>query len=179
LPAIAWVGLVVARPAFAEDERAVSVSAGWATFSAPGKATSSGTPPTVSPDIGGTLSLIYEYAIGTDVALRGEAVGAMFSGGNTSKQTTLSYAGVADVGVTFRFDVLRYVPYAFGGIGGMMTDGGPLGTTGELAIVVGGGLDVLVDRAKSFGVEARLCAFGGTVTVFTLGLRGTIRWGYL
>lgn len=179
MPAIACTGLLLARPAFAEDERAISVSAGWATFSAPGKPTSSGTPPNIAPDVGGTLSLIYEYAIGTDVALRGEAVGAMFSGGNTTKESTLSYAGVADVGFVFRFDVLRYVPYAFGGIGGMVTDGGPLGTTGEVAIVVGGGLDVLVNRARSFGIEGRLCAFGGTVTVFTLGVRGSMRWGYL
>jgi hypothetical protein len=167
------------RVARAEDERALSVSLGWATFSEPGQQMGTGTPPAVSPDIGGSLSIIYERAFGTDVAFRAEVVGAGFSGGNTTKQGALSDAGVGDVGITFRFDILRYVPYGFGGVGGMMTSGGPLGTTGELALVVGGGLDVLVNRSWSWGIEGRLAAFGGTITVFTLGLRGTIRWGYL
>jgi hypothetical protein len=179
LPAIVCASVLVARTALAEDERALSASIGWATFSAPGKANGSGTPPEVAPDVGGSLSIIYEYAIGTDVALRGELAGAVFSGGNTTKQSAMSYAGVGDVGVVFRFDVLRYVQYGFGGVGGLLTAGGPLGTTGEVALVVGGGLDVLVSRSWSFGVEGRLAGFGGTVNVLTLGLRGTIRWGYL
>ena len=180
MPAIACVWATFsARDARAEDERALSVSAGWATFSAPGKPMRSATPPEVAPDVGGALSVIYERAIGTDLVLRGEAAGAMFSGGNTMKETALSYAAVGDVGIEYRFDILRYVPYAFGGVGGMLTSGGPLGSSGQAVIVVGGGLDVLSNRARSWGIEGRLAAFGGTVTVFTLGLRGTIRWGYL
>jgi hypothetical protein len=179
LPAFVGVWCLGAAPVRAEDERALSVSAGWATFSAPGKKRGSATPPEVAPDIGGSLSMIYEQMIGTDLGLRGEAAGTVFSGGNTSKESAASYAAVGDVGVVFRFDILRYVPYAFGGVGGMLTGGGPLGTSGELAIVVGGGLDVLVSRSQSWGIEGRLAAFGGTITVFTLGLRGTMRWGYL
>jgi hypothetical protein len=39
-------------------------------------------------------------------------------------------------------------------------------------------LDFLASRSRSFGVEAKLASFGGDVTVFTLGVRGSIRWGY-
>jgi len=45
-------------------------------------------------------------------------------------------------------------------------------------LALGGGLDVLASREKSWGVEARLASFGGDVTIFTVGLRATKRWGY-
>jgi hypothetical protein len=167
-----------AAPAWAEGDRAVSVSLGWATFSVPGKAMGNMAPPTQSPDVGGTLGASYEYAIGTDLALRGELAGGLFYGGNGKNQTPTSYAGIGDVGITFRFDVLKYVPYAFGGIGGVLSGGGPIDKGADFVLCIGGGLDVLQSRARSWGVEGRLASFGGSITVFTLGLRGTIRWGY-
>jgi hypothetical protein len=107
-------------------EQAVSATLGWATFSTPGKKTGTMEPPAVTPDVGGTLGLVYERAISTDFSLRGELAGAMFEGGNAAKQSSLSYVGLADVGAVFRFDVLKYVPYAFGGVGGVLSTGGPL-----------------------------------------------------
>jgi hypothetical protein len=77
-----------------------------------------------------------------------------------------------------RFDVLKYVPYAFGGIGGLMTTGGPIRDNTAFVLAVGGGLDVLMSRDYSWGIEGRLASFGGDVTVFTIGLRATRRWGY-
>jgi hypothetical protein len=35
-----------------------------------------------------------------------------------------------------------------------------------------------VSRSRSYGIEGRLASFGGDVTIFTFGLRGTVRWGY-
>jgi hypothetical protein len=168
-----------ARPARAEGERALSLGLAWATFSTPGIPTDKNMqPPAVTPKVGGSLAVIYEYAIGSDFSLRGEAAGGLFYGGTSTDDSSLSYAGLGDVGATFRFDVLKYVPYAFGGVGGVVTSGGPIASGASFVVAVGGGLDVLVDRSKSWGFEARLASFGGDVTMFTLGVRGTTRWGY-
>ncbi len=171
-------GVGSARLAHAEGERALSVGLGWATFSAPGPAAENMEPTVISTKAGGTLGGSYEHAIGSDFSLRGELAGGVFYGGNDDMQSALSYAALVDAGATFRFDILKYVPYAFGGVGTVLTTGGPLDFGAELVLAVGGGLDVLVDRGKSWGIEARLASFGGDVTIFTLSGRITTRWGY-
>lgn len=179
LPVLLGLALVsLPRTARAEGDRALSLTLGWATFSTTGEAVKNMTPPTISPDAGGSLGLTYEYAVSSDLSLRGELVGGAFYGGGTEQQSKGSYAGLADVGVTFRFDVLKYVPYAFAGIGGVASTGGPIDSQLDLVVAIGGGLDVLTSRSRSYGVEARLASFGGDITLFTLGVRGTIRWGY-
>ena len=45
--------------AWAENERALSASVGWATFSVPGEAVNNMAPPTITPDVGGALSATY------------------------------------------------------------------------------------------------------------------------
>jgi hypothetical protein len=136
-------------------------------------------PVAVTPTVGGSLAVTYEHAIGTDIALRGELVGGLFYGGHSDMQSALSYATLVDAGITYRFDVLKYVPYAFAGVGAVVTSGGPIGGTVDPVLVIGGGLDVLVDRSRSWSaIEGRLASFGGDVTVFTLGVRVTTRWGY-
>jgi hypothetical protein len=162
----------------AEGEQAVSAEAGWATFSTTGKKVGTMEPPALSPTIGGTLAVEYEREVSTDLSLRGELAGAVFSGGNQKAQTSTSYVGLADVGVLFRFDVLRYVPYAYGGIGGIGATGGPIDRGAAFVVVLGGGLDWLQSRTCSTGFDARLASFGGNITVFTVGLRGTVRWGF-
>jgi hypothetical protein len=175
LPAIVCA---LAAPAHAEGERALSVGLSWATFSVPGVAEGNMEPPAVTPDVGGSLAGIYEHAIGSDFSLRGELAGGLFYGGQNEEQSSLSYAGLVDAGAVFRFDVLKYVPYAFGGVGAVLTTGGPIGSHTTFVLAVGGGLDVLASRSKSWGIEGRLASFGGDVTIFTLGLRATTRWGY-
>jgi hypothetical protein len=177
LPALA----IFAAPtqAHAEGERALSVGLGWATFSTPGKAMGNMEPPQVSPDLGGALAVTYEHAIGSDFSLRAEGAFGLFYGGQQDdKQTPTSYAWLGDAGATFRFDVLKYVPYAFGGVGVVKTTGGPIVPGTSLVLAVGGGVDMLVSRKRSYGIEGRLASFGGDVTIFTFGLRGTFRWGY-
>jgi hypothetical protein len=175
LPAICLLG---ATPARAEGERALSVGLGWATFSAPGPVAENMEPTVIGTKAGGTLGGSYEHAIGSDFSLRAELAGGLFYGGNDNTQSAVSYAALADAGATFRFDVLKYVPYAFAGVGGMYTAGGPLDAGAELVLAIGGGVDVLVDRGKSWGIEARLASFGGDVTIFTVSGRITTRWGY-
>lgn len=169
-----------AGAARAESEQALSVGLGWATFSALGEAMDGMEPPSLSPTIGGSLGVSYERHIGTDFALRGELVGGLFYGGGDEEkmQSQTSNALLADVGAALRFDVLKYVPYAFVGLGAVTTGGGPLDRGTDPVLVVGGGLDWLQSRARSYGVEARVASFGGDVTVVTIGVRGTTRWGY-
>ncbi len=162
----------------AEGERALSVGAGWATFSTPGTKTGNMEPPAVTPDIGGSLSIVYEYALGSDFSLRGELVGGTFYGGASAKQSNVSYAGLGDAGVVFRFDVLKWVPYAFAGIGGIVSGGGPIDHGLDAAVVLGGGVDWLTSRDRSWGAELRLASFAGDVTLFTISARTTIRWGF-
>jgi hypothetical protein len=176
LPAIA--SALAPAGVYAEGDQSLSAELGWATFSVPGKKVGSMEPPAITPDAGGSVGGVYERSISSDFSLRGELAGAMFSGGNSAKQSSLSYAALGDVGVVFRFDVLKYVPYAFGGVGAMVTSGGPLDDGSELVLAIGGGLDVLASRSRSYGIEGRVASFGGNVTVFTLAFRGTVRWGY-
>jgi hypothetical protein len=170
--------IALATPAHAEGERALSLGLGWATFSTPGEAMGSMEPPAVTPTVGGALTVTYEHAVGSDFSLRGEVVGGLFYGGQSATQSAMSYSALLDGGIVYRFDVLKYVPYAFGGIGGVATTGGPIASGVNFVLTVGGGLDVLSSRSRSYGVEGRLSSFGGNVTIFTIGVRGTARWGY-
>jgi hypothetical protein len=174
----AMLVLLVAGSARAEDERAVSVGLGWATFSTVGKKVGNMDPPQVTPDVGGAVAVTYEHAIGTELMLRGELAGGAFYGGADKPQSKTSYAALADAGAVFRFDVLKYVPYAFVGLGGVATTGGPIDRGVNPVLAVGGGLDILQSRSLSYGFELRLASFGGDVTVVTLGARISHRWGY-
>jgi hypothetical protein len=177
----AGLGLALgAAPARADGEQAISVGLGWATFSALGEAMDRMEPPSLSPTIGGSLGISYERHLGTDFALRAELVGGLFHGGADEKKMQSQTAGalVADAGVTLRFDVLTYVPYAFVGFGALTAGGGPLARGTDPVLVVGGGLDWLQSRARSYGLEVRVASFASDVTVVTVGLRGTTRWGY-
>jgi hypothetical protein len=173
---------VLGADARAETEQAVSIGIGWASFSTVGEPMGNMQPPALSPTFGGSASLIYERAVGTDLLLRGELVGGLFYGGTDDKkpdQSKTSGALLGDAGVALRFDVLTYVPYAFAGLGAVASGGGPIAASADLVVVVGGGLDWLRSRQRSYGAELRLASFGGDITVFTIGLRGTTRWGFL
>lgn len=170
---------VAGGAARADGERALSGSIGWATFRAPGKPVGKQAAPTLSPDIGGVLVGSYEYAIGSDIALRGELAGGVFHGGGQPGQGQTAYASLGDAGAVFRFDVIKVVPYLFGGLGGVVSGGGPIDRGVDFVLVVGGGVDWLTSRDRSLGVEARVASFGGDITIVTLGVRGTLRWGDL
>lgn len=173
------VGLGVAPgTARADDERTASVGLGWAWFSTLGEPAEEGQePPALSPDAGGSLTLAHERMIGTDIGLRGEATGGVFYGGNQEMQSKASYAVLADVGLVFKLDILRFVPYGFAGVGGVASWGGPIDNGIDFVVVLGGGVDWLTSRKRSVGLEARVASFGGDVTVLTVGIRGTVRWG--
>jgi hypothetical protein len=171
--------VVLGGVARADGEQAFSAGIGFATFSTLTEKMGEMEPVEVSPSGGGVVVFSYERAIGTDIALRAELAGGMFFGGNTDQQSARSYALLGDVGVVFRFDVFKYVPYAFAGLGGVTAGGGPIDSGNDFALVIGGGLDRLSSRHRSMGLELRVASFGGDITVFTFGVRGTRRWGFL
>ena len=168
----------LAGTARADGERALSGDFGLATFSALGKKVGNMTPPSLSPDIGFTLGGSYEHMIGADFALRAEAAGGLFTGGAEKGESSTSWAALGDVGIAFRFDVARWVPYAFAGVGGVISGGGPIDRGADFVVSIGGGLDFLASRSRSYGGELRLASFGGDVTVATLSFRASLRWGY-
>lgn len=159
----------LARPARADGgESALSATAGWAGYSLPGEDDK-----TVSSWLGGELGVSYERSFGEALSWRVEAAGAVFYHSDGT-----GWLAMGDAGLVYRFDVLEYVPYAFAGGGAVRVGGGPLPDTTEPVLVLGGGLDVLRGRDRSWGGEVRLAAFAGDVTTITVGLRGTLRWGY-
>ena len=175
--------IAVAGTAHAEGERALSIGAGYATFSTPGVKMGSMAPPDITPDWGLNLSLAYEQALGSDFALRGELAGTFFRGGEDPKkgESPNSFAGLAAVGFTYRFDIFKYVPYAFGGIGGVASGGGPIdqhGASDEFVIELGGGVDYLVGRDRSYGIEVRFASFAGDISLTTISFRASTRWGF-
>ncbi len=170
-------------PAYAEGERSLSLSADFDTFSTPGKKVGSTAPPDITPDGGGGLTLSYERTVGTDFSFRAELAGALYHGGDdpAKKQSALSYAALADIGFVYRFDILKWVPYALAGVGGVIAGGGPIvqhGSSDEFVVVIGGGIDYLVSRDRSYGIEVRFASFAGDISLTTIGFRATTRWGF-
>jgi hypothetical protein len=174
LGARAWVPIAIvslaaaAAPARAGDgESALSPSIGWATYATPDKDNK-----TVSPTIGAALAVTYERGISEALSWRVSLLGGGFAGGGTTGAAWL--AG----GLVYRFDVLKYVPYIEASLGGVALGGGPLKAGVDPLLELGGGLDVLSDRDRSWGGEIRLGSFAGDTTILTVGARATWRWGY-
>lgn len=150
------------------DESAASLSLGWATYSLPDDNNMD-----ITSYLGLELDAMYERAFSEPLSWRVELGGAVFHHSDGT-----SVLAVADAGLVYRFDVLSWVPYAFAGVGGVTAGGGPLPTTTEPILVLGGGIDKLFSRDHSAGLEAHLASFAGDVTTFSLAFRMTLRWGY-
>lgn len=170
--------VALASPALADSEQAVSLGVGYATFSAPGEPDEMMAPTTTYPDWGSGLFASYERMLGTDVGLRLDGAGSLFQGGNTDAQSTSSYAFAGDAGLVFRFDILHVVPYAFAGVGIVYSMGGPIDRGVDYILQIGGGVDWLRSRERSYGFEIRLASFADDITFVTVGLRATRRWGF-
>jgi hypothetical protein len=87
------------------------------------------------------------------------------------------WTSLATVGVTYALDVITWVP--------SLTIGAGVGVAGTSddprarpVIEVGVGLDRLLSRSWSAGVQTRLASFGTDSAVISAGLRLTYRWGF-
>lgn len=165
----AALGLVAPSPAWAGDgETAASAAVGYATYGTPDDRMQE----TLTPTAGATVQATYERGFGDDAAWRVQLAGSIYGGGG------IAGTGLATVGLTYRLDVLRYVPYAAIGVGVLARGGGPFATGFEPALEVGGGVDVLRGRARSWGVAAAITSFASDTTTLTVTVRSTWRWGY-
>jgi hypothetical protein len=183
----AVTSIAAARSARAgEGESALSVGAGYASYLIPGLEDT-----TAASTVGGYVALEYERTFGEAWSVRADVAGGGFGGGGGS------WMALVDGGVVYRFDVLKYVPYAFATLGVLATGGGPL--SGDLdddgerdcdpglsacaggpepMLAIGGGLDVLRSREASWGIELRASSLVGDTTLLTVGARYTRRWGF-
>jgi hypothetical protein len=160
---IAVVLVSAAAPAAASDgESALSVSLGYGTYSIPD----------TNPH-GGVLGVEYERGFSDALSWRVSA-----GGGGYALNGQLSYSGHLIAGITYLFDVLKYVPYANLGVGGIVIGGGDVDTQVNGLIELGAGLDVLHSRSFSYGVQLRFESFVSQTSFFTAGVRATWRWGF-
>jgi hypothetical protein len=161
--------LLVSCPALAqaaEGESGVSASVGYGHYA-------------VSQDDetldarGGVVGVDYAYGISDSFWLRGSLSGGLYDGPEGTANS-----GVATFGLTYQFDLLRYVPWISLGAGAAVVGGG--GIDGQILPLVGAslGLEVLESRAFSWGAAATFDTYGADLLYFTIGPRVTWRWGY-
>jgi hypothetical protein len=170
---LAWCALlllVAPRAAAAsEGESALSGWLGGGTFVLPGEEEDE----TIAPTAGGVGLVSYERGFSEALSWRVELSGGLYGGGG------LSWSGAAAGGLVYRFDVLKYVPYALIELGVSYVGGGPVPEPVlDPVVQLGGGLDFLLGRSRSWGLEARVASFAGDTTTVSLGARYTLRWGY-
>lgn len=168
---LALVLLALGAPAVAhagEGESAASAAVGFATYATPDEDATE----TLTPTAGATLQVTYERGLGDYASWRAQLAGAIYGGGGVAG------TGLATLGLSYRLDVLRYVPYAIVGVGALVRGGGPFDTGVEPALEIGGGVDVLRGRARSWGLAAAITSFASDTTTVSVTLRSTWRWGY-
>lgn len=175
LSAIAVTTLAAAPASADEGETALSAYGGLASFAVDGEDSDE-----TSTGLGFGVGIDYERGLTEALWLRLSGGGALYSGRPTSA------SGVATAGVTYVFDVLKYVPYGHVGVGGavLWADRAPgepeprRETTLVPVIELGGGLDILSGDDFSWGVHLRLQSFVTETALFTAGLRLSWRWGF-
>ncbi len=121
---------------------------------------------------GTVLGIDYERGFSDALSLR------LSGGGGTYFGSSQTYSGHMTVGITYLFDVIKYVPYANVGIGGLVLGGGDVDTQVTGLIELGVGLDVLHSRSFSYGVLVRFESLVQSTSFFTAGARVTWRWGF-
>lgn len=149
-----------------EDDRALSMSLSFARYALKDS----------SAD-GAVLGADFERGFSETLSFRVSGGGGYYLGDDPS------YTGHLTLGVTYMFDVVKWVPYANIGIGGIFIGGGGTGEdaidTGFKGLIeLGAGLDILHSRKFSYGVIMRFESFVQTTAFFTLGVRATYRWGF-
>jgi hypothetical protein len=161
------IGVLAAPAQAGEDDRALSVSLSWARYALKD----------ASAD-GAALGVDYERGFSDTMSFRASGGGGYYLG------DAKSYSGHFTIGATYIFDVVKWVPYANIGIGGIYIGGGEdtgddkLDTGLKGLLELGAGLDILHSRKFSYGVVMRFESFVETTAFFTMGVRATYRWGF-
>jgi len=173
------VGLAITTPSSAradEGERIFSIYGGVATFAS---GVGSGEEDTAS-GVGAQIGIDYERGLTRAVWFRASAGGALYTGRPTSA------SGQATAGLTYVFDVFKYVPYAHIGLGGAAiyldrtpeADDADNGTELHPLVELGLGLDVLSKDDFSYGFHLRFQSFLDRTALALGGVRISWRWGF-
>ena len=149
----------------ADGERALSLGLGYATYTQPG----------YNPH-GAVLGMDFERGFSDALSWRvSGGAGAYYRNG-------LSFSGHLTIGLTYLFDVLKYVPYANVGVGGIVIGGDAGGGESDIDVSplaeIGVGLDILRSRTASYGVYIRFETLLQETSFLTAGVRSTWRWGF-
>jgi len=162
--------VLVPGAAFADaGESALSAAIGGGTFTRPGMKADT----TIGPTAGAVAQISYERGFSESWSWRVDAQGGGYLGGG------FSWSAEGAAGIVYRFDVLKYVPYGMVELGASEVGGGPIPTPAFAPVVmVGGGVDWLTGRDRSWGLEARVASFAGDTTAVSVAIRTTWRWGF-
>lgn len=163
--------LVATSAAAGPGENALSLGAGYATYVTPSP--DEDDDGNVSPTVGGVATVTFERGVTEYGAWRVRAAGGQY----TSDEGT-AVTGLVTAGVSYRLDVLKYVPYAAIGVGALARSGGPFETGIEPAIELSGGVDWLLGRSRSVGLDIAATDVIGDTTTLAITLRSTWRWGF-
>ena len=155
----AWAG---------EGENAVSIGAGYASYATPNPDEDE----MLTPTAGATAAVTFERGFGDYASWRLRGAGAIYGGGGVAG------TGLVTAGLSYRVDVLKYVPYVAVGAGALVRGGGPFETGVEPALELSAGVDWLRGRARSYGLDAAITGFASDTTTLMVSVRSTWRWGY-
>lgn len=123
--------------------------------------------------VGGVVGGDYERGVTDVLWLRASAgLGAYSDAG------ALAYSGHATLGARYVLDILKYVPYADLGLGGIYVLGEDIEEPLQPLLQVGVGLDILTERTRSYGVFARFESFLSRTAFFSVGARMSWRSGF-
>lgn len=152
-----------------DGESALSVGGGGGTYVMPGEEEDE----TIAPLAGGLAIVTYERGFSEALSWRVEASAAVYGGGG------VSWSAAAAAGLVYRFDVLKYVPYGLIELGAAYVRGGPVpAPVLDPVVEIGGGVDFLRSRTRSWGLEGRMSGFAGDTTLVSVSARYTWRWGF-
>ena len=106
-----------------------------------------------------------------------------FHGGTDPSHTRPSWVAGGEVGASYVFDVLRWVPYVGVLVGGGPVSGGPLGRTKMLPdVVLALGLDYRIDRSWAVGAAVREHMFYTEMSTYPsntqIFARAEYTWGW-
>ncbi len=131
-------------------------------------------------EVGAALGVDFEVGLTEALWFRLSGGGGIYTGRPTSASAQ------ASAGITFVFDVLRYVPYAHLGVGGvaLYADETPGADDADTAvslhplIELGAGVDILSASDYSWGLHIRAESFVDRTALVMIGARLSYRWGF-
>lgn len=169
--AAAALALWTAPAQAAEGETSLSLFLGYGTYALSDYAPH-----------GSVVGVDYERGFSDSLSWRLSGGLGTYRGGGA-----FSYSGHMVAGLTYLFDVLKYVPYANVGVGAiairspdpaLLPDTVDAATEVSALLELGVGVDVLHSRSFSYGVQMRFESFIEQTAFFTLGVRASWRWGF-